>query len=105
MPFTIFVDDNFHFMDESERYELGVFPTLEAALTTAQKIVEEYLQSAYVPGMTSQELYASYQSFGEDPFIIADPPLGTGILFSAWDYAKLRCDELGRPTQDREPTG
>ncbi len=102
MPFTIFVDDNFHFMDESERYELGVYATLEEALEVSKKIVDDFLLDALKPGMTSENLYASYQSFGDDPFIIADPPLGTGILFSAWDYAKLRCVELCRPAQDRE---
>jgi hypothetical protein len=24
-PYTVYVDDNFHYMDESERYKLGDF--------------------------------------------------------------------------------
>lgn len=81
-------------MDESERYELGEFPTLDAAIEATKKIVDEYLLSAYQPGMTAQALFESYTSFGEDPYIVATPSKGTEVLFSAWDYAKRRCYEL-----------
>ena len=29
MTYKVFVDDNFHYMDESERYALGEYATLE----------------------------------------------------------------------------
>jgi hypothetical protein len=94
MTFKVFVDDNFHYMDESERYELGEFSTLDAAIEASKKIVDEYLLSAYHPGMTAQALFESYTSFGEDPYIVATPSKETDVLFSAWDYAKRRCYEL-----------
>ena len=99
MTFKVFVDDNFHYMDESERYELGEFPTLDAAIEASKKIVDEYLLSAYQPGMTAQALFGSYASFGEDPYVIAVQWKQTEVLFSAWDYAKRRCDELCTPVQ------
>jgi hypothetical protein len=97
MKYKVLVDDNFDYMDESRRYELGEFHSLDAALEASRKIVDEYLLSTYQPGMTARALYESYMTFGEDPFIVAIPLHGTGILFSAWDYAKQRCDELCTP--------
>ena len=94
MRYTVFVNDNFHYMDEAESHELGEFPTLDAAIGAAKKIVDDYLLSSCKPGMTAGALFRSYTAFGEDPSVIATPPVGTGILFSAWDYAKRRCDEL-----------
>jgi hypothetical protein len=92
--FQVFVDDNFHYMDENERYRDGAFPTCEAAIEACRRIVDEYLGSAYRPGMTAAELYQSYTMFGEDPFIIS--PSGATCAFSAWDYARLRCQALDR---------
>jgi hypothetical protein len=91
-PFEIFVDDNFHYMDEEHRYSEGKYPSYEEALAKAKAIVEEALQHCHQAGMTSRELYESYVGFGEDPFIIpvGDPP------FSAWEYARHRCGEICR---------
>jgi hypothetical protein len=94
MTYKVFIDDNFHYMDESERYTLGEFPTLAAAIEAAKKTVDDYLLSTYKTGMTSQELNASYASFGEDPFIVNTMTNEGGVLFSARDYAMLRCNEL-----------
>jgi hypothetical protein len=70
----------------------GMKPVNEAA----QKIVDDYLLSAYQPGMTAQALADSYTSFGEDPFIVETPRQAGGVLFSAWDYARRRCEEICR---------
>ena len=94
MTYTVYVDDNFHYMDESERYKLGEFATAEAAVAAAKKVVDEYLASAYQPGMSAEELSRSYLLFGEDPYIV---PRGPGSDFSARDYARERCRELCRP--------
>jgi hypothetical protein len=91
MKYTVFVDDNFHYMDEDERYKLGEFDTREEALAAAKKIIEEFLDPAYEPWMTAQEMYEGYVMFGEDPFIVPDDPADH---FSAWDYAKERCAML-----------
>ncbi len=99
MTHKVFVDDNFHYMDESERYALGEYATLEEAIEVCKKIVDEYLMSALKPGMTAQELNFSYTSFGEDPFIIANPLAHSGVLFSAWDYARQRSKDLCGPEE------
>jgi len=96
MPFKVLVDDNFHYMDESERYELGDFQTLDAAIAAARRVVDEYLQSAFEPGINSDTLLATYLQFGEDPFIIASDAAHSGVLFSARDYARERCEEICR---------
>ena len=89
-------------MDESERSVLGEFPTLDAAIEASKKIVDDFLLSAYRPGMAANELSASYVSFGEDPFIIDTSGKDVGILFSAWDYANLRSCEMCIPSQDQD---
>ena len=92
MPYKVLVDDNFHYQDEDERYEQGQFETYEAALEAAQTIVNEFLASEYRPGMTAEQLYEQYTGFGEDPFIKPHPD--DRERFSAWDYAKKRCEEI-----------
>jgi hypothetical protein len=90
MTYSVRVDDNYHYMDSTERYTHGTFETWEEALTAARGIVDGYLASAYTPGMSAEKLYQSYTNFGDDPFII-----GPGNAhFSAWDYARARCAVL-----------
>jgi hypothetical protein len=90
-PYAVLVDDNFHYMDEGERYCLGSFATLEDALGACKAIVDEYLTSVYRSGMRADELLSSYKMFGEDPFIVGSEKR---VLFSAWDYAEQRCQVL-----------
>ena len=92
MTYTVVVDDNFHYMDEGERREIGKYPTAQQAIDAAQKIVNDYLASAYRTGMSAKDLYDSYTSFGEDPFIVCSD--GPKVAFSAWTYAKQRCNEI-----------
>ncbi|MBX7484134.1 hypothetical protein [Qipengyuania qiaonensis] len=88
----VYVDDNYHYMDEDERYCLGTFNSLDGAVAACRKIVDEFLQGN--PAKTAGELYDQYKSFGEDPWI-RGPSLGSeNPPFSAWDYARQRCDEL-----------
>lgn len=89
--YTVFVDDNFHYMDEDERTRLGVFDTLEAAVAACRKIVDDFLTSNYEPGMTADSLYQYYTGFGTDPFIVGGESRSD---FSAWDYARQRCHEM-----------
>jgi hypothetical protein len=105
MNYKVLVDDNFHYMDDSERYELGEFLTLDEAIEASRKIVDEYLLSVYKPGMTAAELLESYTSFGEDPFISTKEPSQTGVLFSAWGYATARCAEMCQSTEGHNPGG
>lgn len=91
MTFLVQVDSNYHYQDAEERYTHGRFETFEEAEAAAKRIVDSYLASAFKPGMTANELYASYTGFGDDPFIVS-----TGEIpkFSAWDYASERSGEL-----------
>ena len=95
MTYHVLVDDNFHYMDETERYELGVFDSLDAAVAAAQALVDEYLRSAHKPNMSARVLFQSYMAFGEDPFIVA--PDQQRVAFSAREYAKHRCHVLCHP--------
>src|ERR1700691_1972014 len=90
MPYKVMVDDNFHYMDESERYTHGEFATLEAAIEACKAIDAELLKDADTTGMSGSELYQGYVGFGEDPWISG----GEGVPFSASTYARQRCDEI-----------
>lgn len=89
---TVFVDDNFHYMDESERYEFGSYERYEDAEAACREIVDRFLADQLDRNASS--LYEIYCGFGEDPFIIGPD---TGRKFHAWAYAKYRCDELCPP--------
>ena len=54
MKYQLYVDDNFHYQDESERYLAGEYDTLEEALAAAKGIVDEFSQKEYRPGMTAE---------------------------------------------------
>ena len=91
MSFKVFVDDNYHYQDESERYEQGDYESFEAAVAVCKTIVDQYLTTTFKEGMSGAELYKSYVAFGEDPFVVSQPE---GAEFSAWVYAKQRCSEI-----------
>jgi hypothetical protein len=91
VKYRVLVDDNFHYMDTSYRYELGLFDTVEAAVAACKKIVDAFLADNYKPGMTTGELLTQYALFGEDPFVYT----GDGTVpFSARDYASERIREI-----------
>ena len=99
MPsFKVIVADNFHYMDESENYEHGIFASCELAIEAAKRIVDEYLASAYSSEMSATQLYQSYVCFGEDPYIVTEG--SSGVLFSAWNYARERCDVMCPPDKE-----
>lgn len=90
MIYKVMVDDNYDYMDTEKRYIQGEYGTLDAAIEACKKIVDEWLESAYQPGMGAEELCSSYKNFGLDPWI-------SGIeknIFSAWEYAEKRCAEI-----------
>ena len=89
--YVVKVDNNFHYTEESERYTLGDFGSAEEALAAAKGLVDEFLVREYKTGMTADELFSQYRSFGDDPFIVPDD---RDIKFSAWTYAKERCEAL-----------
>ncbi len=99
MRYEVFVDDNFHAMDESERYRLGEFATSDEAVAACRRIVDEFFARTS-PGKTAEELLTAYRSFGEDPWIRTDDP---SCRFSAWDYAKDCAAARVRQDLEREP--
>ena len=79
------VYDNFHYMDESESYRKGPYPSAEAALQVARDVVENSLLESL--GSLSQakdvdELIRNYRMFGADPVVEGAHP----VEFSAWNY-------------------
>jgi len=84
--YIVMVDDNYHYMNEDERYKHGEYDTPEEAISVCKKIVECSIE--YENGATPGELYSNYCMFGEDPFIIGD------VGFSGRDYAKEYCEKL-----------
>ena len=89
--FEVFADDNFHYQDESERYKYREYETYEAAVKVCKQIVDGELFHMYQSSMSTTDLYISYTSFREDPFIRPSLP---GESFSAWNYTKQRCGEI-----------
>jgi uncharacterized membrane-anchored protein len=94
--YSVYVDDNFHYMDKDSRYKLGDFDSCEEAVQACKKIVDEffeqYLKESKNGKLTAKGLYGGYTAYGEDPYIISDDKK---CKFSAWDYAKERSKELG----------
>ncbi|HZS08036.1 MAG TPA: hypothetical protein VFD58_24590 [Blastocatellia bacterium] len=100
--YQVFVDDNSHYMDESERYTAGVFDDCESAVRKCIEIVESSLMNEYKRGMGAKELVERYKSFGDDPWISGPD---AECRFSAWEYAERRAKEIctrGGRKQDRE---
>ena len=81
---TVWIDENYYLGDASERHEHGTFSTLDRAIGASEDIIVEYMTGAYKPGMTAEELYECYVTFGVDPWISGPG----GGAFSAWTYAK-----------------
>ena len=90
--FEVFVDDNFNFMQEDERYSTGTFDTYEEAVAGAKSIVDRCLESYYKEGMTAEALYNGYKGYGEDPFIIGD--LGKDVLDDTLARAKAMIEQM-----------
>jgi hypothetical protein len=94
--FTVQVDDNFHFMDEDERWTAGVYGSLREALEKCLQMVGQDLRQGYRASMTATDLYESYTMMGDDPFIAG--PMKT--MFSAWDYAQQLAEFLAGHDED-----
>ncbi len=100
MKYTVLVDDNFHYMDDTKTITEGEFDTAEAAIACAKEVVDKCLADLYSqlskqqpPGktLTADELYGYYNSFGDDPYVISEDKT---VKFSGWSYAKERCEEM-----------
>jgi hypothetical protein len=91
MEYKVRVWDNFHYGDDDESYEAGIYDTYEQAVEAAKLIVQRSLRDEYKGGMTPDQLYGQYTDFGDDPSVYPEPP---STHFSAWGYAKSMCKEI-----------
>lgn len=92
MAYLMYIDDNYRYMDAEARSKPVPFETAAEALTAARRVVDDFLRSAYQPGMTADALLAAYKGFGEDPVIVCTE--GPAPEFSAWSYAAERCEAI-----------
>jgi hypothetical protein len=93
-PYTVWVYDNYHYMDQDDGpYRFGEFDTCRAAVAACKRMVEDFLLVNHKPGMSAEDLWGIYTAFGDDPGILSP---GDNCRFSAWDFAKQRCEELCR---------
>jgi hypothetical protein len=72
-----------------------------------REMVDRFLRHECAPGMPASALYLRYMMFGKDPFIVEHSEAPDTLPgFSAWDYAKARCEELcSSPANAHERTG
>lgn len=95
MKYAVRIDDNFHYQNEDERVTHGVFKTADEALAACRAIVDDFLTDTFKPGVTADALYDAYVQFGDDPWVQAlDPKGASAAIFSAWEYARERCNVL-----------
>jgi hypothetical protein len=76
-------------MEESGR-KIAEFQDCGAAIAACQRIVNRSLEECD-SSQGAGDLFRQYSLFGEDAWIITDDP---DCKFSAWEYAKQRCQEL-----------
>jgi len=71
--FKVYIDDNFHYMNEGSRQFDGEYDTYEEAEDRCKEIVEKSIMEFYKPGITESELSQGYFVYGEEPFVIPTP--------------------------------
>lgn len=70
---TFFVEGiSQHQAPESHVRRIGEYAALADAISAAQKSVQDFLATAFNPGMDAKALFALYQTKGEHPFIFRD---------------------------------
>ena len=94
MSYQVFVDDNFHYMEQEHRSFLGEFETFEAAVEACKQVVHRCLEDTYKPGMSADELSALYGMYGDEPFIIGGYP-----RFSAREYAREQAERIAQESK------
>ena len=85
--YKVWIDDNFHFMDEDERVFHGDFDTPTQAIVACQKIVDANIESITENETDPDKAYESYVCFGDDPWI-------EGVDFLAFEYTKKKIQEV-----------
>ena len=85
--YKVWIDDNFHFMNEDERIFHGEFDTPTQAIVACQKIVDANIKSITEQETDPDKAYESYVCFGDGPWI-------EGVEFSAFEYAEIKIKEV-----------
>jgi hypothetical protein len=80
VTYTVFTEENEHYMDRSARRWYGEYETLGEAVAAARQIVNADLESMYHPGMSAKTLFQSYTHYGTDAYVV---PEDEGTHFSA----------------------
>jgi len=84
--FEVFIDDNYHYMDESARTSAGLFSSLDEAIVKCKEITVSSLEHFYEEGITPEKLSAQWSLFGDDPFIRGSDE---GVPFSARKFITI----------------
>ena len=82
--FEVMVEENAHHGEDG--YLSHSFASAEEALVHARQIVDDFFEG--MSGKTARELFEQFIHFGDSPYI-------PGVEFSAREYARTRCAELG----------
>ena len=88
---TVMVSDNFHYMDSTKTWRRGEYRNYQDAVSVCQKMVDDCLEEYRPQCETPDKLYDHYLSHGDDPYIVPDK---NEHRFSAWAYARTRCDVM-----------
>jgi hypothetical protein len=99
--YSVYVDDNYHLPPNDDRYKLSDFATLDEAVAACKRLVDAFLKNETSLDSSAAERYEQYTGYGPDPFIVTDDEDVGHPLFSAWNYAKQRCQE-GQDQGQRE---
>ena len=91
LKYELYVDDNYYYMDEDERYKAGEFDTLEGAIAEAKRIIDDFLLTTYKknPGFSAVDLFKEYTKYGVDPWILPNYS-----KYNSWEYAEKRSKEI-----------
>jgi hypothetical protein len=93
VSYSIRLADHFRYRDAGEEYDPEPVATADEALRLARGIVDRSLDRLWKPGMGAAELLAAYNTFGEDPCIVARAG-APRVEFRAWAYAEERARRL-----------
>jgi hypothetical protein len=92
MPYVVLVDDNYPLHGQQLQVPgRRVRRPPKRQSSTAGRSSTSTSNRPSSPECRRSELWDSYKSFGEDPFIVATDE--TPASFSAWSYASQRCEE------------
>ena len=73
MPeYKVYVDDNYHFMNEDERYLQGTYDSLDAAVAAAKKVIDRCFEGIDPRDKTPDQLFHGWSHMGDSPFIVTD---------------------------------